>query len=135
MARNVGRLGLAILATLAEEIAVILIVFLVLPRFGIHLPRPALIGLVVGVAVWGGISCRFAKRALEKEPMVGLPDMVGTRGRVAEALAPGGVVKIKNELWEAKSAGGGIDAGEEVVVVEQNVLKLTVRRSGSGNSK
>ena len=127
------RLRLAILATLAEEIAIVLIVFLVLPRFGVHIPRPALIGLVVGVAVWGGISCRLVKRALEKKSMVGLPAMVGTRGRVIKPLAPKGLVKIKNELWEAKSAGHKIDIGEEVIVVEQNGLKLSVRRNSRGS--
>ena len=126
------RLRLAIMATLVEEIAIVLIVLLVLPRFGVHIPRPAFIGMVAGLAVYGGISARLVSRALRKKPIVGLPAMVGTKGRVVEALAPGGVVKINNEFWEARSAGRKIDIGEEVIVVEQNGLKLVAHKSSRG---
>ena len=130
-----ARLMLTILATLVEEIAIVLIVLLVLPRFGVHIPRPAFIGIVAGLAVYGVISCRLVSRALRKKPMVGLPAMVGTRGRVVKPLAPEGLVKIKDELWEAKTGGRRIDIGEEVMVVEQDGLKLVVRRSTSGYLK
>lgn len=129
------RLTLTILATLAEEIAIVLIVLLVLPRFGFHMPLPGLIGLVVGVSVYGVISYHRASRALRKKPMVGLTTMVGTRGKVVSPLAPNGLIKISDELWEATSAGRRIDTGEEVIVVGQNGLKLVVRKSTAGNLK
>ena len=129
------RLRLKIMATLAEEIAIVLIVLLVLPRLGIHIPLPGLIGLMAGLAVWAVITYRLAGRALEKKPMVGLPAMVGSRGKVVSPLDPKGLIKIGDELWEATSGDKPIDIGEEVIVVEQNGLKLVVRRSTSGYLK
>jgi len=129
------RLRLKIMATLVEEIAIVLIVLLVLPRLGIHIPLPGLIGLIAGLAVWAVITCRLAGRALVKKPMAGLSTMVGSRGKVVSPLAPKGLIKIGDELWEAKTGGRRIDIGEEVMVVEQDRLKLVVRRSTSGYLK
>jgi len=126
---------LTILATLVEEIAIVLIVLLVLPRFGIHIPLPGFIGMMAGLGVWGVISYRFASRVLRKKPMVGLTTMVGSRGKVVSPLVPGGLIKIGDELWEAKSAGRRINTGEEVVVVGQDGLKLVVRKSTTGDLK
>jgi len=125
-----ARLRFTILTTMAEEIAIAFIVLLVLPRFGIQLPLPAVIGMMAGLAAYGVMSYRLVSRTLRKEPMAGLPAMVGTRGRVIKPLAPKGLVKIKNELWEATSDGSKMEIGEEVVVVGQSGLKLVVRRSG-----
>jgi membrane-bound ClpP family serine protease len=129
------RLAFAILATLAEEIAIILIVLLVLPRFGVHIPLPGLIGLVAGVSVYAVISYRQASRALMKEPLAGFTTMVGSRGKVIRPLAPDGLIKIRDELWEATSAGRRIDAGEEVIVVGQAGLKLVVRKATASDLK
>jgi membrane-bound ClpP family serine protease len=129
------RLMLTILAALAEEIAIVLIVLLVLPRFGINMPLPGLIGLVVGVGAYGIISYRYASRALRQKPMAGLTTMVGSKGKVVSPLAPSGLIKIRNELWEATSAGRRINISEEVIVVGQEGLRLVVRKSTAGNLK
>jgi membrane-bound ClpP family serine protease len=129
------RLTLAILATLAEEIAIVLIVLLVLPRFGFHTPLPGLIGLVAGVSVYAVISYRQASRVLRKEPMAGFTTMVGSRGKVVSPLAPSGLIKIRNELWEATSAGRRIGSGKEIIVVGQAGLKLVVRKATAGDLK
>jgi len=50
-------------------------------------------------------------------------------------LVPGGVIKIGDELWEAKSAGRKIKTGEEVIVVGQDRLKLVVRKSTAADLK
>jgi membrane-bound ClpP family serine protease len=122
------RLTLAILATLVEEIAIVLIVLLVLPRFGFHMPLPGLIGLLAGVSVCAVISCRAVSRALRKKPMAGFTTMVGSKGKVVSPLAPNGLIKIGDEFWGATSAGERIDAGEGVIVVGQEGLRLVVRR-------
>ena len=129
------RLTLTILATLVEEIAIVLIVLLVLPRFGIHIPLPGFIGMMAGLVVYAVISYRLASRALRKKPVVGLTTMVGSRGKVVSPLVPAGVIKIGDELWEAKSAGRKINTGEEVIVVGQDRLKLVVRKSSAGDLK
>ena len=124
---------LAIISNLLEEAALVVIVLWGLPRLGIHIPLAGLIALMVA---WGAFSVtiyRMGSRALRRKPIPGLSAMVGSKGKVLSPLAPQGVIKIKSELWEAKSAGRRINAGEEVTVVEQDGLKLTVRKRNSND--
>ena len=123
------RLILAIISTTLEEVALVVIVLWGLPQLGIQVPLPGLIALMV---VWLVISVtvyRIGSRALRRKLLVGLPHMVGTRGKVVSPLSPEGLVRIKGELWAAKSAGGEMKSGEKVIVVEQDSLKLIVCRS------
>ena len=123
------RFVLAILSTLIEEIAIVVIVLWGLPSLGVQIPLGGVIGIVSGLAVYAVFSYRLGSRALMQKPIIGLPDMVGSRGEVVKPLAPRGVIKISSELWEAKSANRRIDIGKEVIVVGQDGLKLTVRKS------
>ena len=103
-----------------------------LPQLDIHIPLAGLIALMVAWGAYAVISYRMGSQALRKKPVVGLPAMVGSRGKVVSPLAPVGLVKIKGELWEATSAGNKmIDTGEEVTVVGQDGLKLVVRERNS----
>jgi len=129
-----GRLILAIFSTLLEEAALVAIVLWGLPQLGIRIPLPGLIALMVA---WGAFSVfiyQVGSRALRRKPLAGMLTMVGSRGKAASPLAPDGFVRIKGELWEAKSAGGKIGTKEEVMVVEQDGLKLIVRK-GSDDLK
>jgi len=126
---------LAIISTLLEEAALVAIVLWGLPRLDIEIP---LAGLIALMAAWGAYSVttyRRGSRALKKEPLCGLPDMVGSQGGVVSPLVPEGLVRIKGELWQAKSASGRMDTGEEITVVGQDGLKLIVRKSSTGNVK
>jgi len=123
-----GRLILAIISTLIEEAALIVIVLWGLPQLGIRIPLPGLVALVI---VWGAFSIfiyRMGSRALRKKPIAGLLTMVGSRGKAASPLVPEGFVRIKGELWEAKSLSGKIRTREEIMVVGQDGLKLIVRK-------
>jgi len=85
---------------------------------------------------WGAytvITYRMGSRALRRKPIPGLLDMAGSEGKAVSPLAPEGMVRIKGELWMAKSAGGKIDTGEEVTVVGQDGLKLIVRKRSPGD--
>jgi len=129
-----GRLILAIISTLIEEAALIVIVLWGLPQLGIRIPLPGLVALVVA---WGAFSIfiyRMGSRALRKKPMPGLLTMIGSRGKAASPLVPEGFVRIKGELWEAKSLSGKIRTREEIMVVGQDGLKLIVRK-GSDDLK
>jgi len=129
-----GRLILAIISTLIEEAALIVIVLWGLPQLGIRIPLPGLVALVI---VWGAFSIfiyRMGSRALRKKPIAGLLTMVGSRGKAASPLVPEGFVRIKGELWEAKSLSGKIRTREEIMVVGQDGLKLIVRK-GSDDLK
>jgi membrane-bound ClpP family serine protease len=124
------RLVLAVISNVFQEVAIWVIWRWLLPEFGINLPVPWLVGVM---AVWAAFSTWlfiFTTSTLKKQATAGLPSMVGTRGKASTALAPEGMVMIKGELWGAVSAGGDIPAGEKVVVVGEDGLKLSVRRAG-----
>jgi membrane-bound serine protease (ClpP class) len=124
---------LAIFSTLMEEAALAVIVLLGLPHLGIHVPLAGLIALMVAWGAYSIITYRMGSRALRRKSVIGLPGMVGSRGKVVSPLDPEGTIRIKGELWEATSAGERINAGEEVTVVGQDGLKLVVRKSGTGD--
>ena len=130
-----GRLILAIISTLFEETALVVIVLLGLPKLGIEIPLAGLIALMAAWLAWSVFTYQIGSRALRKKPLDSLPDMVGSRGEVVSPLAPEGLVRIKGELWVAKSASGEINTGEEVTVVKQDGLKLVVRQDSSSNLK
>jgi membrane-bound ClpP family serine protease len=123
---------LAILSTLLEEIALAAIILWGLPQLGIHIPLAGVIALMSALAAYAVITYRLGSKALGKKPVVGLPDMVGSKGKVVTPLDPEGLVRIKGELWESTSADRRINTGEEVIVVGQDGLKLTVRRDKPG---
>ena len=130
-----GRLILAIFSTLLEETALAVIVLWGLPQVGIQIP---LAGLIALMAAWGVFSVfiyRMGSRALSRKPVIGLPDMVGSKGKVVSRLDPEGLVKIKDELWVAKSASGEMDTGEKIAVVGQDGLKLVVSKSSTNDLK
>jgi len=128
-----ARLILAIVSTLLEEAALVVIVLWGLPQIGIHIPLAGLIAMMVAWGVFSVFTYRIGSRALRRKPVTGLPAMIGSRGKVVSPLAPKGVIRIKNELWEAKSVGRKINAGEEVMVVGQEGLRLVVRKSSPGD--
>ena len=124
-----GRLVLAIISTLLEEAAIVVIVRWGLPQIDVDIPIPGLIALMIAWGAYSVTTYRIGSRALRKKPLISLPDMVGSKGEVVSPLAPEGLVKIKGELWVAKSAGGEMQSGGEVIVVGQDRLKLVVRES------
>jgi membrane-bound ClpP family serine protease len=134
MSRNIsGRLVTAVISTLLEETAIVIVVLWGLPAIGLHLPpwgsAVLLVVVMLGWGTWSVTIYRKGSRALKREPLVGLPDMLGTRGQVVSPLVPEGLVKIRGELWVAEAENGEISTGGEVMVVGQDRLKLVVRPS------
>jgi len=128
-----GRLIIAIVSTLLEEAALAAGVLWGLPKLGIHIPLWVLIIMMTAWCAYTVITYRMGSRALRKKPIAGLLDMLGSEGKVVNPLVPKGMVRIKGELWVAKSAGERMDTGEEVVVVGQDGLKLIVRKRSPGD--
>jgi len=120
---------LAILTTLLEEIILAVIILFGLPRLGIDIPLPILIVLMVALVAFAVFTYRKGSRALRRKPVGGLTAMLGSEGKVVSPLDPDGLVRIKSELWTAKSASGRIDTGLAVTVVGRDGLKLIVRKS------
>ena len=127
-----GRLIIAIVSTALEEAALAAGVLWGLPRLGIHIPLWVLIVTMLAWCTYTVITYRMGSRALRRKPVHGLTAMLGSEGKVVSPLVPEGMVRIKGELWRAKSASGGMDTGEEVTVVGQDGLKLIVRKSSPG---
>ena len=125
-----ARLIWAIFSILLEEAAIVAIVLWGLPQMDVHIPLP---GLVVLLLAWGAFSIviyRMGSKALKRKPVTGLADMTDSKGKVVEPLTPNGVIRIKGELWDARSIGRRrIKTGEEVTVVSQDGLRLLVRKS------
>ncbi len=128
-----GRLIIAIVSTLLEETALAAGVLWGLPGLGIHMPLWGLIALMAALGAYAVITYRMGSRALRRKPLDGATVMIGSEGKVVSPLVPEGMVRIKGELWRAKSASGRMDSGEEVTVVGQDRLKLIVRKCSSGD--
>ncbi|MBI4286692.1 MAG: hypothetical protein HY670_12460 [Chloroflexi bacterium] len=126
-------LVITIVSALVQETILVLIVLLGLPRLGIVLPLWGLMALVFAVAGLAAFSYRVGSRALRRIPLRGLAGMVGTVGKTASRMNPNGFVLIKGELWDARTKGERIEAGETVVVVAQDGLKLTIARAIKDN--
>jgi|TARA_B100001971_G_C18149537_1_gene515039 membrane-bound serine protease (ClpP class) len=124
-----ARLIWAILSTLLEEAAMVALVRIGLPEFGIELPLGVLIAVMVAWATVAVIFYRMGSRALRRKPLVGLLTMVGGNGKVVSPLDPEGVIRISGELWRARSVIQKIDVGEEVIVKDQDGTKLIVVKS------
>lgn len=125
-----GRLILAIVSTILEEAALVVIVLWGLPQLDLYLPLPGLIAVMLAWVVLSITIYRMGSRALRRKPVTGLSDMVDSKGRVVRPLAPCGVIRIKSELWDARTVGRKIKTGDDVIVVGQDGLKLVVRKRG-----
>ena len=126
-----ARLILAILSIALEEAALYAIWRWLLPDIGVPMPLNALIIVMVVWGVYAVTNFVIVTRALRKTTIVGLPTMTGSTGRVVETLDPEGLVRIKSELWGAKSIEGDVDVGETITVVKQDGLKLFVSKKGT----
>lgn len=130
-----ARLIIAVVSTLVEEFAFYAIWRWLLPEFDIYVPMWVLVTVMIAWAVFAITNFIFATRVLRRQALVGLPTMVGMKGKARSLLNPEGQVMIKGERWGAKSIDGDVDIGEAVTVVGQDGLQLIVRRLGTGNMK
>ena len=126
-----ARLVLAIVSTLAVEVALYTVWRWVLPEWGVEMSLAGIIAVMSGWAVFAVVEFWLVTRVLKKQVMVGLPTMIGTRGKAVYSLHPEGQVRIKGELWGAEAIDH-LDQGENILVVGQDGLKLLVSRPGDG---
>ncbi len=123
------RLAISIVSMTAEQAAIWAVWRFLLPEIGVEL---GVWVMAVIMAVWlviGTWLFIFTTRALKKQAPVGLPSMVGSRGKAAGRLAPDGMVKIRGELWGAHAETGEIESGEIISVIGEDGLKLLVRKA------
>lgn len=118
----------AIVGTILEEAVLVVIVLWVLPYFNIHIPLWGLVVLMVAIAIFSYVTYWIGKPTFILRPKVALETIIGSEGKVVRPLAPQGYVKVQGVLWKAISAESGLEAGDEVVVVGIDGLKLIVSR-------
>jgi membrane-bound serine protease (ClpP class) len=103
----------------------------------IDVPDPRMrlpLGLVLSVVVPFGLILmgllRLAYRARHAKVNTGIAGMIGQIGRAQTAIAGGGTVFVRGELWRARSRMR-IEPGEPVQVTGLNGLTLEVEPDGS----
>jgi len=69
-------------------------------------------------------------RALGRRVVTGREGIVGLVGVAKTDLSPNGVIFVEGEYWNATSVDGEVKAGERVVVVEAEGLRVKVKREG-----
>jgi len=123
----------AIVGTILEVAALLIVVLWVLPLFNIYIPWWILAVLLVidlGVSAFTYI---MGRRALSQKLKYGPEAIIGSEGVVATALNPTGYIKVRGELWKA-SCQYRLEIGDEVVVTEIEGLKLIVVPKIKGGS-
>jgi len=119
---------LIVLIALLDDVAALVLVFVVLWFFDIEISLTGMIviGLVFGTFVF--IVHRAIVPSLRRKKVTGAEGMVGLTGEVTQSLTPKGIIKINGEYWKARSVEGEIDVGEEVEVLVVKGLNLEVKR-------
>ena len=119
---------LIVLIALLDEVAVLVLIFVVLWLFGVKVPLWVIIAAVLLLAPLAFIIHKAIIPSLHKRKTTGSEGMMGLEGEVVEPLTPSGVVKVNGEYWKAKSVDEDIATGEKVEVTGLNRLTLEVRR-------
>jgi membrane-bound serine protease (ClpP class) len=85
--------------------------------------------VIVGVAMGAFFAFIVAKAvgSLRRKPTTGAEGLVGRNGTARTRLDPDGMVYVRGELWTALSAGGPVEAGQTVTVVEVDGFRLVVK--------
>jgi len=116
----------AVVGTLVEETALVIIVIWVLPYFGIRAPLWVLAILMVALATLAYVRYRLGRTTFFLPRREYAESLVGCEGTVTSPLKPEGYVKVQGVLWKASCADKHLDAGIEVIVLEVDGLKLLV---------
>jgi len=122
------RFIIAIITNLVDEAIIVAAIIFGLPRLGIHIPLYGTILICIAFLIYAVIFYRIGSTILNKKPLPGFTDMIGTEGKVVSRLNPNGLVKINSEIWKARSENGEIDIKENVVVLKQIGFILIVRK-------
>lgn len=129
------RAAVATFASLIDEMVVLIVLLIVLPALGFHIPLHYVITILALFAAFSYWFYRLMTPVIDRKPQVGPEALLGAIGRATTPLNPEGYVKIESELWKATSLGGHVDQGEKVVVEGVNGLTVFVRRLGEATKQ
>ena len=124
------KLIITIVISLADEAIILAIILLVMWQLGIEMP----VWFIITLSLIFSAITFIIYRALRKNPQLGFENMIGQSGFAVSPIARKGTVKIRGELWHAVTNSKNIEAGAEIIVVEQTGLKLTVIKKNQGES-
>jgi membrane-bound ClpP family serine protease len=119
---------LLVLVSLLDDAALLALLFLALWFFHVKITGTIILVILVVVAIFFIIMHRAVVPALRRRKVTGAEGMIGQTGKVTQPLLPRGMIKIKDEYWNAISMDGDIEAGGEVEVVGISGLVLEVKR-------
>ena len=124
--RGKGYILYSIITTLLQEAAAAGIVLWLLPMLDVHIPLWGLGIIMTAVGAWGFIGYWLSKDVVNREEHTPSSAMIGCAGKATTPIDPEGVVRIRGELWKARSSSGIIDKGEDIVIVGIEGLILSV---------
>jgi membrane-bound serine protease (ClpP class) len=102
---------------------------LVKPGSGLEfarISRTVIVSFVILTAGFFLFIIGMGLKAQRLKPVTGLQGMLGETGETLDDLNPAGSARVHGETWKAVSAGGHINRGEKVRVVEVRDLTLIV---------
>ena len=118
----------SIISTAVEEAAIAALILWILPIFGIVLPAWGLWLALVVFAIYSYIMYRIGHPTISYKKVNAPESIIGSTGVVEKVLTPDGIVRVRGELWKARSDDGNLDKGQEVTVSGIDGLKLTVNK-------
>ena len=124
----------AIIGTILEVTALLIVLLWVLPLFDIYIPWWILAILLAIELGYSAFTYIMGRRALRQRIAYGPEAIIGSEGVVATALDPTGYVKVRGELWKA-SCQARLDIGDKVVVTGVEGLKLVVIPKANASTK
>ena len=121
-----GYIIYSILTTVLQEAAVVALVLWLLPLLEVHVPLWGMAILMAAVAAWGLIGYRLTRNIVNQESVTPSSAMIGCEGIAVTPLEPEGVVRVRGELWKARTNHAAIAKNEEIIVEEIDGLILYV---------
>ena len=119
---------LLVLASLLDDVAIVLIILLILWLLKIPIALPIIVFLILLFGALVFLMHKFVIPTLHSKIITGSEGMVGLEGIVTKRLEPRGVVNIKGEYWKARSIGGFVPEGKQVQIVAMDGITLHVKR-------
>jgi membrane protein implicated in regulation of membrane protease activity len=119
---------LIVLASLADDVLVTLLVLLILWGLGVPITWPVYLLLFLFFIASTLIFYKLIIPVYRRPVTTGREGLIGSEGQVVESLKPRGLIKVKGEYWKAESLEDNIAAGEKVVVAGLKGLVVRVRR-------
>ena len=124
----------SITTTILWEAVLAAVVLLLLPKLQINIPVVGLIILMAVLAMYAYAAYRLGSKALRKRPVVSLEAMIGRKCKSTTPLSPKGYIRLRGELWPAKSSSV-VNANEEVIVKDVEELTFVVGPADSDNQE